>query len=88
MMLLDFRGGPNLYVIPKGALRELESLRRLLPPFKCEHHLYLLCAAYTEYGVECIAMPKASTTATPNANHQLHHQTSPSSINQNKYQKF
>lgn len=40
---------------------------------KTYYNLYLLCAAYTEYGVECIAMPKASTTATPNANHQLHH---------------
>lgn len=37
MMLLDFRGGPNLYVIPKGALRELEGPRRILPPFECEH---------------------------------------------------
>ena len=37
MMLLHFRVGLNLHVIPERTLRELKSLQRLVPPFKGKH---------------------------------------------------
>ena len=37
MVLLHFRVGQSLYVIPKQALWELEDPQRLLPPFGGEH---------------------------------------------------
>ena len=37
MVLLHFRDGVGLYVIPKQALREIEGPQRLLPSFEGEH---------------------------------------------------
>jgi hypothetical protein len=37
MLLLRFRVGSSLYVIPKRVLQELEGPQRLLPPLESEH---------------------------------------------------